>query len=507
VRAAARGILTTARSASPAAVVAWGVALAGLALRLQDFGRYGFWNDEAWVALVTRVATPEQFWLALSITPIGWAALLKLVSAFPGPPEVTLRLLPLGFGLLTLWTAYRVGVRLAGGAAGVLALVAVAFEPYSVAYSRVLKHYTAETWFALLAFLTAIRFAQRGRTRDLVALALVLGLGVPFANSQLFLAPPLLVAAFAVVLARRQWRAAAGVALAGALVAAWDAACFAVLLMPRMLPSLAEYWQQSYVPLGGVAEAAAFIGRSLVVLMGPAGTPATVVLASAALVALLVAVPAARVAGLALLLLVVELATLSALRRVPLNEPRVMLFLTTLLLVLGATALDFLLGRAAARPRLWAPAAAGLMLLAWDLTAHPEAWSTRDLVRVEDAGPLIRLLERRRAPDDRVLVYDRSRYLYAYYQKPTPVLVPNPAATVGFVPLFPDERVQAIDAASADAVAGQAFAASRQVWFVGSRFRAGDMDSITERLAARGRVVVAETRVDAVLMAVRRAGS
>jgi hypothetical protein len=37
-------------------VLAWAVALAGVALRLVDLGRFGFWNDEAWVATSTRVA-------------------------------------------------------------------------------------------------------------------------------------------------------------------------------------------------------------------------------------------------------------------------------------------------------------------------------------------------------------------------------------------------------------------------------------------------------------------
>ena len=57
--------------------VAGSVALAALVYRLQDVGRYGFWNDEAWVALSTRVAGFAQFWLSLSTTPILWAATLR----------------------------------------------------------------------------------------------------------------------------------------------------------------------------------------------------------------------------------------------------------------------------------------------------------------------------------------------------------------------------------------------------------------------------------------------
>src|SRR5262249_29496208 len=53
-------------------LVAIGVAVAGVAYRLASFGRYGFWNDEAWVAITTRVASPAEFWLAAGTTPLGW---------------------------------------------------------------------------------------------------------------------------------------------------------------------------------------------------------------------------------------------------------------------------------------------------------------------------------------------------------------------------------------------------------------------------------------------------
>ena len=69
-----------------------GLALAGVALRLRAFGQFGFWNDEAWVALSTRVDDFEQFWLSLSVTPVLWAATLRagrLLAriAVPDPPS------------------------------------------------------------------------------------------------------------------------------------------------------------------------------------------------------------------------------------------------------------------------------------------------------------------------------------------------------------------------------------------------------------------------------------
>jgi len=504
VRTTARRTFTLSAGFVPA-VLAGLLALAGLVLRLQDFGRYGFWNDEAWVALSTRVGW-SQFWLALGPTPVGWAALLQVFALLPGRPEVTLRLLPLVFGTLTLWAAWRTGVALAGVGAGLLALAAVAFDPTSIVFAKVLKPYTAEAFLALLAFLVAIRFVGSRGARDLVALSLLLGLGVLFANSQLFLAPPLLAALLVHAIWRREWQVALRVAAAGVAVAAWDAAAFALVIAPRMLPSLVEYWAESYVPTGSTREAVAFIGQSLLTLLGPAGRPATVVAACAAIVALLAVVPRARPIGLALVLLVAELAVLSALRRLPLNEPRVMLFLGTILLIVGAAGIGLVLTRLGAWSWGRPAAAAGFVLLLYDLTAHPALWRSRDHLPVEDVGPLIQLLEETRAPGDHVLVYGRSGYTYAYYQRPRPLLIRAQGTTVGFVPLLPDPQVTAVDPRNAPEAVDQAFAMSPQVWFVGSRFRGDDQRAIVQRLAARGHVVLTRQRPNALLVAVRRSG-
>src|SRR5439155_18883873 len=96
----------------------------------------------------------------------------------------------------------------------------------------------------------------------------------------------------------------------------------------------------------------------------------------------------------------------------PLNVPRVMLFFSTLLLVMGAAGIGFAAGRLGAR-RWGRPVAAGvLLLLVWHLAARPGAWASLERLPIEDVGPLIRLVEETRGPDDRVLVYGRSRYVY-----------------------------------------------------------------------------------------------
>jgi hypothetical protein len=163
-----------------------------VALRLGELGAFGFSNDEAWVALSTRVEGWRQFWLALAMTPIGWAALVKGASLVH-VSEASLRAVPFAFGCLTLWAAHRAGCRFAGHPlGGVLALAVVAFAPLSVAYAKVLKQYTAEACLCILTLDRAAAFAASGGRRDLGLLAGVLALGLCFSNAQLFVAPPVL---------------------------------------------------------------------------------------------------------------------------------------------------------------------------------------------------------------------------------------------------------------------------------------------------------------------------
>jgi hypothetical protein len=125
-------------------------AVAGMVLRIVDLGRFGFWNDEAWVALTTRTETLSQFWLSVGHTPIGFVLLLRAMPAWASP-ELTLRLVPLAFGAATMWIAWRLGRRVAGPAGALAGLTAVALDPLEIAFSKQLKQYTAEAFFALAA--------------------------------------------------------------------------------------------------------------------------------------------------------------------------------------------------------------------------------------------------------------------------------------------------------------------------------------------------------------------
>src|SRR5262245_12541171 len=277
--------MTAARALQLAACVA---AVGGAAFRLAGFGRYGVWNDEAWVAIATRVEGLQQFRLALGVTPMAWSALLLPLASVPAPPEVTLRLLPLGFGLATLWLAWRLGSRLAGHALGGLAaVVLVSFDPTGIAWSQQLKHYTAEAALALWAFLAADAVVRRGCTRDVAMLTLVLTLGVAVSNAQLLVAPPLVAALFGEALVRRDRAMLGRIALAGALVGLWGLVWFRLVIQPWVTPALREFWRGHYAPLDSASALGAFVYRSAARVLTPGLGSDGVVLALGAVAVLL----------------------------------------------------------------------------------------------------------------------------------------------------------------------------------------------------------------------------
>jgi hypothetical protein len=485
-------------------LIAGMVLIGGLAIafRLEDFGRYGFWNDEAWVALSTRVSA-SQYWLAISVTPVLWAVVLKVISVLPGPPEAVLRLLPLAGSLLTVWGAGRLGTNLGGPVAGLFAAAVVAVDPGAVQYAKLLKHYSIESCAALAALAAASRFLQTRAPRDLWIVTLVLVVGVGFSSAQLLVGPPILAALLVDALLRRDRSGARAVAVALFAVGTWYLVWYWFLIAPRMGRALAEYWQASFVPTTSLSAAARFVWRSLARELASTWPAWTGLPALAGALALCVALPVQRAIALALVLLVLELAGLSAAGRFPFAEPRVMLFCTLALSAFAAAGLGFVLARLAEQPRLHPIAPALAALLVVNFVGDPRWPRLGEAKEVEDAGRLIRLVEARRGPDDGVLVFGGSGYVYAYYQRATPVLLPSAGTTVGFVPLF-DGRLAVVTDANFDPTATRLLDESREVCFVGSRLAPREQSAIQARIRGAGRVVFEEKARNAVALCVAR---
>jgi hypothetical protein len=183
----------------------------------------------------------------------------------------------------------------------------------------------------------------------------------------------------------------------------------------------------------------------------------------------------------------------------------VLVFLYAALVVGAAASVGTAAVRLSGRRRVAIPLlAAALLALVADAARHKNWRELGVTPFVEDAGPLVRLLEASRGPDDRVLVYGRSHYTFAYYADATPVLEPAPGTTIGYRPRLDDPRVMLIDAADADQRAREAFASSERGWFLGSRILREDTLRLNFALSRYAQVVRTERRQNASLVELRR---
>jgi hypothetical protein len=380
-------------------------------------------------------------------------------------------------------------------------------------YAKILKQYTAEAFFCLLAIDRAVAFAERRRSggglrtdrrrRDLALLALVLMLGLAFANAQLFVAPAVLAALALDAVLRRDAATFRALLVTALVVGLWDATYYGVLVAPRLPTAADAYWNaQAYVP-ARPAEAARVVWDRFGWTLRPALGGAGYAVAMTAL-ALACAVPRLRVAAAAVLLLVAEIAVLSMLRFVAIGQPRILIFLTTALAAFGAAAVGAFVVRACARPLAAAVATLGLGLLVYDFVGVHRWPTLGQIVMVEDAGPLVRMLARERRPEDTVLLHQSTMFIFAYYDPPTPVLDALRDISVGYVPRVPDARVVLVNDQTVVERAATALRTSPRVWFLASRVRELRERRIREQLARLGPTTLDRRRPGAFLLALSR---
>ena len=475
------------------------VGAAGLVLRLTNLAHFAFWNDEAWVAISSRVHGVEQFLMSLSVTPILWAALLRVFDLLPFASETSLRLLPLAFAGATMWLAWRLGTRLAGHRlGGLLALAVLALDPVSIAWARQLKPYTAEAALALLALLEADAVLERGGRADVIRFALVLTLGTSLSNAQLLMAPPLLATLAGHALAMRDRTRLRRLVLAIVAVGLWDLMWFLSFVQP-WLGAMRDYWHGHFPPRSDPASLIAFVRAGASQLLVPGLGPHALALTVAGLVALS-ATPGARWTVVALLALTVELLGLSAAGRFPFDVQRIALFFSTCLYAATAA------GVASFTLRLWAhrrlrPVAAAILAGVLVLVARGYPWPLTPATAPEDLGPLVRTMERERRPGDRILLFGRSVFVWAYYRDAPPSLLrAAPRLMGGFVVAVDDADVVVVQPRDVATAVARAFDGAHRVWFVGSRMNQTEESSVVSALVQRGNVVRSERRVRALLL-------
>jgi hypothetical protein len=145
-------------------------------------------------------------------------------------------------------------------------------------------------------------------------------------------------------------------------------------------------------------------------------------------------------------------------------------------------------------------ATAGLVVIARDfLQLHQ--W--RELGRaalVENTGALVRRIEEERQPGDVVLVHEKAAFVFAYYQRATPVLHRLPILSVGYVPAPADAHITLVREDDLEPRLVAAVKGKQRVWFVASRLRPDHETFIRAILSRAGTTMLDQREPQAFLV-------
>jgi 4-amino-4-deoxy-L-arabinose transferase-like glycosyltransferase len=404
------------------------VAILGVAvlLRLWDLAARNLWTDEAWVALAALAPTPrEALTFGRSTPPFYLLAVWGLVQVWGGS-EAVLRSLSFAFGVGSVALFWPAARRLANRTAALLGLALVAVSPVLVYYSKELKQYSGDAFFAVLVVWLAERLQERPTRIRWLTLALVGPLALGFSHGAVFVLPAVLLVLGLESPRPQRFRVMGLGALWGLTIISF----FLLVYRGQVNQELVAYWVSDYPDFSGPLPFLTWFGGAWgryfhyffnYFFASPWGWLWGVVFVAAGLVMLAREGPRRlMVYWGGPLLLVFGVAVL---HRYPFmghyNGSRLLLFSAPWLFLLAGVGGATVLGRLwrQPQPRRWlAPALVGLVLI----TSQPLALVQEDLhpqANRQELKPLAAYLQAHLRPGDRIYVYFHAIYPFKYYYR------------------------------------------------------------------------------------------
>lgn len=404
---------------APAAVIAAIVIVLDI---YQWLGARPLWLDEEMIALNVRDRSFADLggalWLGQS-APLGWLVVQRAVILAFGTGELAVRLVPVLFGIATVVAALWIGRRWLGSVGAAVLVLLFGFGLLVSHYPFEVKHYSADTFFALLLPALAVWATEAdtpsGRTRRIAIWWAAATVGQYLANGALLVSP-----ACAFFLAAMAWRidgrrAAATCAMLGAVWLVFFAVHYQLsLTYTHHSGYLRRHWAEELPPDSvGPAGMAQWIAVRLEPLaLNPAGTALWVSLWASALCGFVFS--ARRVMGLLLAAIPLSAFALASFGLVPLYQ-RFSLWIVPALYLGIALLVDWAMrsGLAAFRRRRWlrVAVAASAAFVVFRLSADIVGRGLEDLARARprdskqrlDDRAAVRWLISRRRPGDVLL--------------------------------------------------------------------------------------------------------
>ena len=385
--------------------------------RLYELGSRNLWTDEAWVALAVMKPTATEALAAGQSTPPFYLLTLWAMVQLWGHSEMVLRSLAWLFGVGTLGLIWRFSRSLVEVPAALLALAAVAFSPIMVYYSKELKQYSGDAFFAVGVLWLTERLQARegGQGWPALALAGVVGLGY---SQPLIFTLPVVWAVLWVTLPRVQRPRLVCLGSVWLLAAA---GYYLLFIRREIDPELVAYWTQDFPDLSGLVPFFRWLGPALYryfwYFLGEWGVIWGPLLLAAGMMVMV-----RRGRGRVLLYLTGPLLLAfgaACLHRYPFmahyGGNRLMLFSAPVLYVLvaaGGWGVLAMLWRR--RQRVLALALAALLLVALNLRAGIKE-NLSPLNNREEIQPLVAYLEANLQPQDLIYVYYFAVAPFKYY--------------------------------------------------------------------------------------------
>jgi 4-amino-4-deoxy-L-arabinose transferase-like glycosyltransferase len=153
------------------ALVLGAILLAALAFRVPGLGE-SLWYDEMWSTRV-KLGSPDLAIRTIAADvhpPLYTVVMYGWIRVF-GDSEISVRLLPLASGLLTIVLAARLGQEYGGRIAGTIAALLLAVSPVHIWYSQEARHYSLLLLLLLACVWTVHRIRETGAARWYVTYA------------------------------------------------------------------------------------------------------------------------------------------------------------------------------------------------------------------------------------------------------------------------------------------------------------------------------------------------
>lgn len=246
----------------------------GLVLRLY---RFGGWNGNEAIMLGVSAESPRAIWAIVARDDPYHPPLFPIMLHFwryLGTPELTIRLLPIILGTVSIWLVYRFVTYLLDGRTGLLAAFILAISPLHIWHSQEVRMYSSLFFFSLISLDALARLIREDRAFQwlIYVVAAVLSLYTNY-GALLFLAAQNVAVAqlMAVKQGPRPWKWLLAQAAILAFFLPWVPTLLSLLRPAGPVPTTEALRIDSSVP-ATVAQLA-FVLASFTSAFLPAGTP------------------------------------------------------------------------------------------------------------------------------------------------------------------------------------------------------------------------------------------